>query len=211
MDREIALYRALARRFDAEPYVEGIGGEETTMSFGKNPPPGYSHGQLGAQLSRWIEANRDAWPHTNLFVYTNFLAGQLKGLIAQCASRGCGVGGPDVLLTGDGTEGDRILTGRSGGVDYRGRMPVAYAVQTAELGGRVGTFTPEQLFEHAYSTLRANYIFWVRNTGVGGYEQQWETGILPFIRSIDGKVHTGCPQALQARCSSGEPERRAAD
>jgi hypothetical protein len=26
-------------------------------------------------------------------------------------------------------------------------------------------------------------MFWARNTGTGGPEQQWSTGILPFIRA----------------------------
>jgi hypothetical protein len=208
MDREIALYRALARRFDAEPYLEGVTGEETTMSFGKNRPPDFSNDQLAAQLKRWIEANRAAWPRTNLFVYTNFLSGKLGGLISLCATSGCGVGGPDVLPPpGNGTEGDRILTGKVGGADYRGRMPIAYGVQTPALGGKEGTFTPAQLFDHAYSTLHANYIFWVRNTDTGGPAQKWDTGILPFIRSIDGKIHTECPRSLQGRCGSDRSDR----
>jgi hypothetical protein len=203
MDRQIALYRALARRFDAEPYFEGIAGEETTLSFGKNRPEGFSNDDLATQLARWIDASQAAWPHTNLFVYTNFLSGKLQSLIAKCAASGCGVGGPDVLPPpDDGTEGDRVLTGKAGGVDYRGRMPIAYAVQTPQLGGRKGTFTPTQLFDHAYNTLHANYIFWVRNTDTGGAQQHWDTGILPFIRSIDGKIHTECPPSLQGRCAS---------
>jgi hypothetical protein len=111
------------------------------------------------------------------------------------------VGGPDVLPPPHGgTEGDRILMGKAGGVDYRGRMPVAYAVQTPELGGSKGKYTPEQLFEQAYSTLRANYIFWIRNEGTGDAPQKWDTGILPFIRSIDGKINEGCPASLDGRC-----------
>jgi hypothetical protein len=108
----------------------------------------------------------------------------------------------------DGTEGDRVLMGRAGGVDYRGRLPIAYAVQTPALGGRKGNFSPEQLFDHAYSTLHANYIFWVRNTGVGGPGQKWGTGILPFIRSIGGKINADCPRSLEGRCAA--PDHSAA-
>jgi hypothetical protein len=205
MDREIALFRALGARFDGEPYVEGIAGGETAPALGKNRPDGFSNDALAAQLARWIDATRAAWPRTNLFLYANFLGGKLPGLIAKCADGACGVGGPDVLPPpDDGTEGDRVLMGKMGGVDYRGRMPVAYAVQTPALGGRKGNFTPEQLFDYAYSTLHANYIFWIRNTGTGGPGQKWDTGILPFIRSIDGKIRTECPRSLQARCTTDE-------
>jgi hypothetical protein len=124
-------------------------------------------------------------------------------LIAACAEHRCGAGGPDVLPPPEGgTAGDRILRGASGRVDYRKSMPIAYAVQTPELGGRKGDFTPAELFEHAYGTLQANYIFWVRNTGTGGRHQQWSTGILPFLRSIDGRIHTDCPSSWRNACKT---------
>lgn len=201
MDREIALYQALGRRFDYDPYVEGITGEETAMGFGSARPQDFTNAALATQLNRWIVAVRTAWPHTNVFLYSNYLSGHLEGLIAACARNRCGAGGPDIFPPpGNGTEGDKILAGASADVDYRGRMPIAYAVQTPELGGKRGTFTPEQLFDHAYQTLRVNYVFWIRNTWQGGAEQKWSTGILPYLRSINGKIHTECPSSLQSSC-----------
>jgi hypothetical protein len=203
MDREIALYEALGRRFDNDPYVEGITGEETAMGFGSARPPDFTNAALATQVKRWIVAVRNAWPHTNVFLYSNFLSGGLESVIAECARNRCGAGGPDILPPpGKGTEGDKILTGASADVDYRGRMPIAYAVQTPELGGRKGTFTPAQLFDHGYETLGVNYIFWMRNTWEGGAEQKWSTGILPYLRSIDGKIHTECPSGLQNSCKT---------
>jgi hypothetical protein len=203
MDREIALLEALGRRFDAEPFVEGVTSEETAMGLAKNPPADFSDAAVAEQFNRWIAAVRAAWPRSNVFLYTNFLGKRLDGLIAECARQRCGAGGPDVLPPPhNGTSGDRILRGASGGVDYRGRIPIAYSVQTPELGGKEGQFTPEQLFDHAYRELRANYIFWVRNTGTGGAAQKWDTGILPYLRSIDGKIHTECPRDWQNACAA---------
>jgi hypothetical protein len=201
MDREIALYQALGRRFDEDPHVEGITGGETAMGFGSARPPDFTTDALATQLNRWIGSVRAAWPHTNVFLVSNFLSGHLKDLIGECARNRCGAGGPDVLPPpSNGTDGDKILTGASSDVDYRGRMPIAYAVQSPELGGTKGTFTPAQLFDHAYKTLHANYIFWTRNTWEGGAEQKWTTGILPYLRSIDGKIHTECPSGWQNSC-----------
>jgi hypothetical protein len=205
MDREIALYQALGRRFDEHPYVEGITSEETAMGFGSARPKDFSTGALAAQLRRWIVAVRAAWPHTNVFLYSNFLSGHLEDLIAECERNRCGAGGPDVLPPPhNGTDGERILRGASSGGDYRGRMPIAFSVQSPELGGTKGTFTPRQLFEHAYQTLHVNYIFWMRNTWEGGAEQKWSTGILPYLRSINGRIHTECPSGWQDNCRSLE-------
>ncbi len=201
MDREIALFQALGRRFDSEAYVEGIMGEETSIGLADRGGSGFDPKALGGQLERWLTAVRAAWPHTNVFMYTNFLHGDLPQLIAECAKEHCGAGGPDVLPSKP-TEGVKVLLGEAGGRDYRGGLPIAFAIQAPELGGSQGTFTPQQLFDYAYGTLHANYLFWMRNTASGGPEQQWDTGILPFIRSIDGKINAQCPANL--RCDTGD-------
>ena len=206
MDRALALYQALGRRFDEDPYVEGITSEETAIGFGSERPPDFSTAAVATQLKRWVVDVRSAWPHSNVFLYSNFLSGHLEELIAECARNRCAAGGPDVLPPPlNGTEGERILTGASSDVDYRGRMPIAFSVQTPELGGTKGTFTPAQLFDHAYETLHVNYIFWARNTWAGGAEQKWSTGILPYLRSIDGRIHTECPSSWQNSCKPLAP------
>jgi hypothetical protein len=196
------LYQALGRRFDGEPFVEGITSEETAMGFVERPKD-FAEAAQAKQLGRWVAAVRAAWPHTNVFLYTNFLGKELPGVVKECAQKYCGVGGPDVLPTSE-TGGDKVVKGSVGGVDYRGRIPVAYAVQQPELGGSKGTFTPAQLFDKAYNDLHANYIFWMRNLGSGGPEQKWSTGILPFIRSIDGKIHSECPSDWHGDCVTRE-------
>jgi hypothetical protein len=204
MDRQIALYEALGRRFDGEPFVEAIGGDETAPALGSNRPAGFSDAKLVEQLSRWIVAVRAAWPRTNVLLYSNWLSGKLDNLVAECARNRCAVGGPDVFPEPNkSTEGDKVLMGLAGGPDYRGRIPVAYAVQPSVLGLKY-THTPAELFEHAYGKLHANYIFWIRNTAYGGPAQRWSTGILPYLREIDGKTHTECPASLEDGCRSGE-------
>jgi hypothetical protein len=203
MDREIALFEALGRRFDAEPFVEAIGGEETAPAFGSQRPPDFDAQRLARELQRWITAVRAAWPHTTVLLYSNWLPKGLKDVMETCARNRCALGGPDLLPPPDkGTDGDRILKGAAGGEDYRGRVPVAYAVQPASLGLK-HSYTPAELFGYAYDELHANYIFWTRNSAYGGPAQRWDSGILPFLRSIDGKIHTECPPSYANTCRPG--------
>jgi hypothetical protein len=44
--------------------------------------------------------------------------------------------------------------------------------------------------------MQANYFVWYRNTWQGGPDQKWDSGILPFIRSIKGATKTTCPEKL---------------
>jgi hypothetical protein len=206
MDREIALFEALGRRFDGEPFVEAIGGDETAPAIGQQRPPDFSSEQLAKQLERWVRAVRAAWPHTLVLLYSNWLPSKLKEVMDVCARSRCALGGPDVFPPpAKGTDGDRIVKG-VGGTEYRGRVPIAYAVQPSSLGIK-HTYSPAELFAYAYDELQANYLFWIRNTAYGGPEQRWNTGILPFLRSINGKIHTECPASLENTCRTGEAAR----
>jgi len=104
--------------------------------------------------------------------------------VGTLASIGVGIGGPDVLpRPHGGSKGEKIYRGELGGRDLRGAMIAGFSVQTPELGGHSGNFTPAELFAHCVGQNQCKYIFWARNTSVGGPKQRWETGILPFIRA----------------------------
>lgn len=78
------------------------------------------------------------------------------------------------------------------GADYRGNVAIGTSVESAELGGAHGSFTPKQINDYAYDTLRSNYMFWVYNTWMGNSGQRWSTGILPFLRT-NPPIRTTCP------------------
>jgi hypothetical protein len=181
MDRFIALYKALGERFDAEPYFEAIIFTETAVG---NVKDGYTASAFIAQVTRAVKAIRAAWPTSTVIVYNNFLRGattqQAVDFVKMLHANSVGVGGPDVLPPPyGGTVGEKIYRGEIGGMDYRGKMLAAFA----ELGGPKGTYTPRQLFDHCAFKNKCRYMFWMRNTATGGPEQQWSTGILPFIRA----------------------------
>jgi hypothetical protein len=185
MDRFIALYKALGQRFDPEPYFEGVIFTETAVG---NVADSYTATAFIAQVTRAVKATRAAWPTSRVIVYDNFISDattqQAVDFMKMLHAAGVGVGGPDVIPPPYvGTVGERVYRGEIGGTDHRGGMLAAFAVQVPELGGTKGTYTPRELFDHCVYTNRCRYMFWTRNVASGGAEQQWSTGILPFIRA----------------------------
>jgi hypothetical protein len=131
-------------------------------------------------------------------------------LIKFCAALRCAVGGPDVIPSED-IQANRVFSGGGGGTDYRGILPFVAEVQSPELGGHEGTWTPAQLYDHSIkgnasvgiNGTHPQYFVWLRNTWSGGAAQQWSTGILPFVQSIKGAVaSTACPSAYTSGCRS---------
>ncbi len=210
MDRLIALYKALADRYDSDPNVEGISGSETSIGF-SDPPATFSNGAYLEQLKRHILAARANWKHSLVFIDSNYLGNdaQMEDLIKSAMASREAIGGPDTLSREwvlDGTraiQSDEVMRGERGsGTDYRGMIAIKSEVQDSELGAVIATFTPTQMYDTAYNINHANYIFWDRNTYAGGPEQQWATGILPLIRSVNGKTYTACPTSFANSCDT---------
>lgn len=207
MDRVIALYAALAARYDGHPYVEGVVLGETSPGFNASPA-GYTRSTLATQLKRQMTAVRKAWPRTNVFMYTNSLSGELQAIVEHAYQQKVGIGGPDVLPPPHkGISGDRILKGIEPGAvrDYRGLTPIGYEVQSPELCGKEGCFLPSVLRDYAVGTLKATHLFWVKmgtekDTPTAKYS--WQYGIVPAIRATNGKINTACPANYGGRCAS---------
>ncbi len=201
MDRLLALYGALAARFDTAPYFEAIVFSETATSKVGDT---YSPSAWVSQLKRAISTIRSNWPHTNVVFYNNFIQGasesQLADVYAALRTSDAATGAPDVLPPPHAVRGEMIYRGElAGGADLRGQIPAMFAVQTPELGGKEGTFTPKQLFDQCVSVNGCTHMFWVRNTSTGGSEQRWETGILPFLRA-NPRTRESCPRSFST-CS----------
>lgn len=199
MDRFIALWQALGKRYDADPYLVAITTGETTMGFGSTgPPDSYSPAAMHAQWRRLISAARVAAPHTSIVLNTNMLGTdeQMKETLNHLVSQRAAAGGPDIL-PGETLQAQRIWTGAVGGVDYRGNLAILHSMDAAGLGGGQGDYLPQEVFDFAYKTLKVNYLIWARNTWVGTAAQQWTTGILPVIRA-NPALHSACPKSYQS-------------
>jgi hypothetical protein len=203
MDRLIALHQALAARYDAEPLVEGLSTSETAIGFSSEypAPSTFSTGALLEQLERLIAASRSAWSHSNVFADTNYLGhdAQMEAFIVYCLSQQAVIGGPDVVPD-RALQSDQIMRGELGAaMDYRGAVAIKAEVQASELGLH-WNFMPSALYAQAYTINRSNYILWDRNDYYGDANQKWTTGILPFIRSVNGQTVTSCPTSFHGRC-----------
>ena len=181
MDRLIALYKAIGARYDSDPYFEGIASSETTLSLIDNQwPAGYTHQALMTQFKRLVSSVRPAMPQSNLFLYTNWMGNDnlMAELIQSLIEPRAAAGGANVTPNKP-TQGQRVWTGQLG-ADYRGILALSSSVEQVELGN----FTPKQINDYAYNTLRLNHLFWVRNTWSGSADRRWSTGILPFLDPI---------------------------
>lgn len=211
MDRLIALHTALGRKYDTDPYVEGISTEETAIGFSSQhpAPSGFSNTALLTQFQRLGGGIRAAFPRSMGFMTTNYLGTdtQMESLIHYSVANKLALGGPDTwgrefVDTGKRVlQSDAIVVGLKGSsTDYRGVAAIKSEIEDTELGGYIGTFAPADLYDVAYNTMKANYILWERNDYAGGAAQKWDTGILPFIHSINGKSVTACPSSFTGTC-----------
>jgi hypothetical protein len=201
--------QAYGTRFNSDPYFEMVTLGETSMAVGQGVD-GFSQVNLLAQIKRLYTASRAVWPNTSLRLAANYVGtdAQTADLIAFCAALRCAVGGPDVIPSED-IQANRVFSGGGGGTDYRGILPFVAEIQSPELGGHEGTWTPAELYYHSMNgsasaginATRPQYFVWLKNNWSGGPAQQWATGILPFIRSISGAVgSTACPRGYTNGC-----------
>jgi len=206
MDRWIALFRAIGNRFDKEPYLEAVSGNETTTGFGGAIAPDFSKDKVATQIKRFIDEVIPAFPRTNVVIYANHLTGQLPGIIEHCYEKRCAFGDVDTFPTGDyspkshgPTEGQRVVMGMEGGSGYAGKMPVMLMVSHPSLISH-GPNTPEAIYKYAMEKLGATHLFWMRlvKTDAQTTQYGWQHGIVPLIDAKRGKTNSDCPPNLRS-------------
>ena len=198
-DRLIELYRALAERFDAHPYLEAVANSESAPGFGeRDPPEGFSRPALARQIKRLMDEAQRAFIQTNVILFVNSLAGEIEGLVGHCISTRGAIGGPDVKPARP-TQAARYLIDRQ----LQGVVPIMFAVQSPNLGPEAHRNTPAEIYNYAINELGASHVFWIRFGDERDSATQrfsWQEGILPVIRENAGRTRGSCPQTLQGRC-----------
>lgn len=162
-ERLCLLHDAIAAAFDSHPNFGGVQTEETSINVA-NGVDGFTYALYTTALKTQIDRMRAAFVNAQIRTSTNYFnGGDASGLdiISYCASKGCGCGGPDVLPR-ETVAANRIFSGYTGPVDYRGAGPYGpgtgganivpwYSeIQTPEMGsGKEGDYTMQQLYDCA--------------------------------------------------------------
>lgn len=191
MDRYIAMLKAIAAKYDAHPNLEMVQTEETSVSIPVGTD-GYTLASYGAQVKRLLTEIRPAYKQTQLRLSTNFYGSdeQMLELLKFCDLLDIAVGGPDIIPN------QTIQANRLYDANFKGKMIWVSEVQAPSLGGKEGTFTAQQIYESGMQQ-QPNYFLWYRNTWSGGTAQKWDTGLLPYIRQVQGKVVSTCPANVE--------------
>jgi hypothetical protein len=190
IDRLVALSRAYAVRYDADPRLVmfGLGGAAPDDAY--------------PQTRRWFTESKKVWTRTPLRLYADHSRADddLLALMGHASSTvvpgGVAIGGPDPELplphVTRPIPANRLFRGESPATrDLRGTVPWVGEVRETALGAQY-TETPQEIFDYFYHRMRCNYMIWLANTHVGGDAQRWPA-ILAYIDSICGRIHTGHP------------------
>lgn len=207
MDRLIALSKAYAQRYDQNPLFEVFAGNSET-AVAAPAGSGFTYTAYITQLKRWFDESKPAWTHTQLRLYANWVDSDAHMLdLITYVRGGTIVGGPDPELPlpniTRSIQANKVFRNADGsGTDFRGTVPWVGEVQALGIGYRF-TQTPAEIYDYQSNTMHASYLIWMRNTWTGGAAQKWDTGILPFIQSIKGKVYsTDCPPTFPQGCTT---------
>ncbi len=91
--RFAALYAALGKRFNGEPYLEGVNIGETSMPVG----PGYTSSGIDNAFKVNSLAAKKAFPDKVVLLQPNFYDGDISVFRQWLADNGIGIGVPDVV------------------------------------------------------------------------------------------------------------------
>ncbi len=208
MGHFINMWLAYAAAFDDEPYFEGLYLVRETASGwgGSTPPSDYSNNALDTQYRRLVSEVGPAFEKSNVILPANWYISVTKtnDIFSHMQANQVGEGNPDTCEDCN-MWGDLTVRGLSGGVDYRGVIPIMYSIEGSELGGNYvgpdGGYTPTELYTWLDETIRASHVFWDRNINYGTSEQLWSTGILPFIESNPTLTYDSCPSIYDQGCN----------
>ncbi len=168
-DRFKALVRALGKRFNSEPYFEGIGLTETALGQPEVPLTSQQVDNYFANLLNVQQQLRVAFPNTVTFQFTNYPRPILESFIGGLQAMGSGLGGPDVFLEDQGLNYPYTPKGVYNYYpENSGIIPLTPSVmhgnyKSTKADGTGYEPTIMELLTFARDTLKANYIFWHRD------------------------------------------------
>ena len=188
-DRVVALIHALGKRFNGEPYIEGIVLPETAGVGGDGRNSSIVNNYFAA-IKRINTESKKAFPNSLVLVQTNSVPGgtpAMKKIMDHVLQSGIGVGGPDLLP-------NRVTSSSQFYSTYAGKMPLSISNERAT---RVSGDSPEKAFKYAVvdkNGLRVNYLFWATHNS-----SPWDfnKNIVPILKKNNWKINEGCPSNIK--------------
>jgi hypothetical protein len=174
MDRKIALYAAIANRYNTNAAFEGTSGHD---SVHPQPPVGWSNANLLTQYIRFAQEVPAYYTRCNVWMGLDYMPGgntAMETIIAACYANRCGVAQIDTWVNTSGnpnddssTDAQRVIIGMtwngtlwvSGGTDYRGLINVRAIGAAPGWGGKEGPHTAQQTRDKWFSQ-GANHGIW---------------------------------------------------
>jgi hypothetical protein len=206
MERYVALFQELGRRFDGEAGFAAINCTETNGE----PQKADGEEEFVRAWSYFVKNCRTTFPHTVVVAYITWGPGKEK-VRKMLPDYAVGVGGPDTVPDAaiapyqPGPPPQGANPGHTNAVIYaeheflKGRVPVCMAVQRSELSvwhRRHGTFTLEQLYEMGVNRLGANYLSWAYERRSDVIRHDFVEDIMPFLAAKHGAINTALPSSL---------------
>ncbi len=168
-DRLSALIEALGKRFNSDPYFEGIGLSDTSIGETYVPLTQMQREDYYANLLHLQQQMRNHFPNTLTFQFTSYPRLMLKTFIESLSEIGAGLGGSSVSMPIQGIVHPRYpFDVYSYFPKYSEKIPLVASVKYANYENTRSDFlgyepTVLELLSFARDRLRANYIFWTRH------------------------------------------------
>ena len=176
-ERIEALYKALGKEFDKEPFIEAVVIPETAISsdIQRKDQEGvehYTNEKYANALKQQMKVLKEAFPSTVVIQFTNFPKEILYDLTKFQKQNGIGMGGPDINLYSRG-----LNDPKAGVYQYydslNGHVPLGAAVQSQDYTYSksekydqvVEKPSVEQIYKFGKNRLHLNYIFWLIKPG----------------------------------------------
>gem|GEM_PF-2420001 len=160
--RRAALYQALGKKFNNEPYFEGINLGETSTGVA-NAAWGYSTESVRTAFMANALALKKAFPDKSVIQYINWAPFDLAPFAAELAQNGIGIGGPDIYLLPE-KQSIRDTTYPLQ-LQYHNDVPITIDAQGAEfmrINSDLGRpNNAAELLQGAIDLINPWYMFWI--------------------------------------------------
>jgi hypothetical protein len=169
----IQLYQELGRRFNDEPYLEGIRIGETAIDFNTaKKDKDYSASKVRDTFFEVALAAKRAFPGKQVLQMINFAQYDLNSFTSDLAKNGIGISGPDLY---PGAERGGLGKTYDLMEQYHWQVATGPSVQWSNY--QKNGATAKSLLALAISETNPWYMFWLNR------QPYWESDVLPTLRS----------------------------